>query len=94
MTHAPAPRPPDPVRVVVEDVPELGDRVREAACRAHESGRAVELVEPVVAEGDHAARARLIRCMDEALTVARRAAPGVEIRVGVPIELPHPRGPL
>ena len=94
MTHAPAPGPPDPVRVVVEDVPELDDRVREAARRAHESDRAVELVEPVVDEGDHAARARVIRRMDEALTVARRAAPGVEVRVGAPIELPHPRGTL
>ena len=61
--------------------------------RAHESGCAVELVETAVAEDDHAAKARMIRCMDEALTVARRAAPGVEIRVGAP-RLPHPRGPL
>lgn len=91
MSHAPAPRPPDPVRVVVEDVPELEERVREAARRAHESARAVELVEPAVAEDDHAARARMIRRMDEALAVARRAAPGVEIRVGGPIELPRPR---
>ena len=91
MSHAPAPRPPDPVRVVVEDVPELEERVRAAARRAHESARAVELVEPAVAEDDHAARARMIRRMDEALAVARRAAPGVEIRVGGPIELPRPR---
>ena len=91
MIHAPAPRPPDCIRVVVEDVPELEDRVREAARRAHESDRAIELVEPVVAERDHAARARMIRCMDEALAVARRAAPGVEIRVGVPIDVPRPR---
>ncbi|MCY7399853.1 MAG: hypothetical protein LH477_02625 [Nocardioides sp.] len=92
MNHAPAPRPPDPVRVVVEDVPEIEDRVREAARRAHESDRAMELVEPVVAETDHAARAQMIRHMDEALAVARLAAPGLEIRVGVPIELPRPRG--
>ena len=91
MNHAPAPRPPDPVRVVVEDVPEMEERVREAAQRARVSNRAVELVEPVVAEVDHAARAGMIRRMDEALSVARRAAPGVEIRVGSPIELPRPR---
>ena len=54
--------------------------------------RAMELVEPVVAEIDHAARAQMIRRMDEALAVARLAAPGLEIRVGVPIELPRPRG--
>jgi len=77
---------------VVEDVPEIEDRVREAARRAHESDRAMELVEPVVAEIDHAARAQMIRRMDEALAVARLAAPGLEIRVGVPIELPRPRG--
>jgi len=52
----------------------------------------MELVEPVVAEIDHAARAQMIRRMDEALAVARLAAPGLEIRVGVPIELPRPRG--
>lgn len=91
MNHAPAPRPPDPVRVVVEDVPAIEERVKEAARRAHESHTAVELVEPFVAESDHAARARMIRRMDAALAVARRAAPGVEIRVGVPIELPRPR---
>lgn len=93
MTQAPAPRPPDPVRVVVEDVPGLEDRVSEAARRAHASGCAVELVETAVAEDDHEARARLIRRLDEALTVARRAAPGVEIRVGNPT-LPRPRHPL
>ena len=91
MAHAPAPRPPDPVRVVVEDVPGLDERVREAACRARESARAVELVEPFVAEGDHAARARLIQLMDEVLQVARCAAPGVEVRVGVSIEVPRAR---
>lgn len=91
MRHAPAHRPPDPVRVVVEDVPELEDRVRDAARRAQRSERAVELVEPVVAEDDHAAKALAIRRMDEALAVARRAAPGVEIRVGTPIALPRPR---
>lgn len=91
MNHPPAPRPPDAVRVVVEDVPELEQRVREAAARAHATHRAVELVEPVVPEGDHPARARMIRCMDEALAAARDAAPGVDVRVGVPIELPRPR---
>ena len=91
MIHAPAPHPPGPVRVVVEDVPELAERVRVAARRAHASARAVELVEPPVPECDHAARARVIRRMDEALGVARRAAPGVEVRVGAPIELPRPR---
>ena len=45
MTSAPAPRPFDSVRVVVEDVPELDDMVREAAHRALESDRALELVE-------------------------------------------------
>lgn len=84
--------PPEPVRVVIEDVPALEDRVREAARRAHDSGRAVELVEAVVADNDHEARALMIRRMDEALAVARRAAPGVEIRVGVPVTLPRPRG--
>jgi hypothetical protein len=29
--------------------------------------------------------------MDEALDVARRAAPGVEVRVGAPITLPRAR---
>ena len=91
MRHPPAPSAPDPVRVVIEDVPDLEDRVRAAARRAHESDRAVELVELIVDESDHAARALTIRRMDEALAVARRAAPGVEIRVGVPIELPRPR---
>lgn len=91
MRHPPAPSPPDPVRVVVEDVPDLEDRVRDAARRAQESDRAVELVEPVVADSDHEARALMIRRMDEALAVARRAAPGVEIRVGLPIALPRPR---
>lgn len=91
MKHAPAPRSPDPVRVVVEDVPAIEERVKEAARRAQESHTAVELVEPFVAENDHAARARMIRRMDAALAVARRAAPGVEIRVGGPIELPRPR---
>lgn len=91
MTHPPAPRPPDVVRVVVEDVPELDDRVREAALHAEATHRAVELVEAGVAECDHEARARMLRCMDEALAVARHEAPGVDIRVGVPIELPSPR---
>ncbi len=91
MTHPPAPHRPEPVRVVVEDVPDLGDRVRAAARRARESARAVELVEPGAAEGDHAARARICRRMDEAVEVARRAAPGVEVRVGMAIELPRPR---
>ena len=76
---------------MVEDVPDLEARVRDAARRAQRSDRAVELVEPVVAEDDHATRALMIRRMDEALAVARRAAPGVAIRVGAPIELPHPR---
>ena len=92
MNRAPAPCPPDPVRVVVEDVPEIEDRIRAAVRRAHQSDRAVELVEPVVAERDHAARAQMIRRMDEALALARRTASGVEIRVGVPIELPRARG--
>ena len=92
MRDAPPPRPPDPVRVVIEDVPEIQDRVRQAARRARASDRAVELVEPVVAECDHPARSRMLRRMDDALAVARRAAPGVEVRVGQPIELPRPRG--
>jgi hypothetical protein len=33
----------------------------------------------------------VIRRMDEALAVARRAAPGVEVRVGSPIAVPRPR---
>jgi hypothetical protein len=93
MEHAPAPRPPDTVRVVVEDVPGIGERVREAARRARESERALELVEPAVPACDHAARARVIRRMDEALDVARRVAPGLPVRVGAPIELPSPRHP-
>ena len=92
MRQPPNPSGPDPVRVVIEDVPDLEDRVREAARRAHESDRALEFVEPIVAESDHAARALMIRHMDEALAVARRAAPGVEIRVGAPVALPRPRG--
>ena len=84
MTSAPAPRPFDSVRVVVEDVPELVYLVREAAHRALESDRALELVEAAVPLRDHAARARVIRCMDEALAVARRTAPGVPVRVGLP----------
>lgn len=91
MTHAPAARPPHAVRVVVDDVPELDDLVRQAARRAQLADCAVELVEPVVPECDHAARARMIRLMDEALEVAREAAPGVLVRVGSPIELPRPR---
>ena len=90
MTSAPA-RQPHAVRVVVDDVPELDDLVEEAALRALESDRVLELVEGAVPESDHAARARLIRCMDEALGVARRTAPGVLVRVGGAIELPRPR---
>lgn len=93
MTQAPAPRPPDTVRVVVEDEPGTGDRVREAALRAQASDRALELVEPALPACDHAARARMIRHMDEALDVARSAAPGLSVRVGAPIELPAPRHP-
>ena len=89
MTDAQDVSPSDPVRVVVEDVPGLDDRVREAARRAFESRRPVELVEAAVDADNHAARARVIRCMDEALLVARRAAPGVPVRVA--IELPQPR---
>jgi hypothetical protein len=77
---------------VVEDVPDLDARVSEAARRAKRLGRAVELVQKGVPEGDHAARACLIRRMDEALATARHAAPGVDVRVGGPIELPRPRG--
>ena len=91
MTSSTTPRPFDSVRVVVEDVPELDDLVQEAAHRALESGRPLELVEAAVPLRDHAGRARVIRCMDEALDVARRAAPGVPVRVGAPIELPRPR---
>jgi hypothetical protein len=91
LPSAPAPRQLDSVRVVVEDVPDLDDLVREAAHRALESHRALELVEAAVPPRDHVARARLIRCMDEALEVARRTAPGVPVRVGAPIELPRPR---
>lgn len=91
MEHAPAPRPPTPVRVVVEDVADLDDRVVEAARRARACDRAVELVQPYVPECDHEARAALIRRMDAALEVARHAAPGVEIRVGERAELPRPR---
>lgn len=90
MTSAPS-RQPHVVRVVVDDVPELDDLVEEAARRALESDRALELVEAAVPASDHAARARLIRCMDEALDVARRTAPGVSVRVGAAIELPRPR---
>lgn len=93
MNHRAVPRPPPPptVRVVVEDVPDLDERVSEAACRARDLGLAVELVQRGAAEGDHEAQACLIRCMDEALAVARRAAPGVDVRVGLPVELPRPR---
>jgi hypothetical protein len=93
MAHAPAPRPPDTVRLVVDDVSGLARLVEDAARRARESDRALELVEPAVPACDHAARARAIRRMDEALDVARRAAPGVQVRVGSPIELPAPRRP-
>jgi hypothetical protein len=91
MNHAPA-VPPDVVRVVVEDVPELADRVRDAARRAREHDCAVELVDPGAAEDDHAGKARMLRLLDEALEVARLSEPGVTIRVGGPIELPRPRG--
>jgi hypothetical protein len=93
MVHTPAPPPLDTVRLVVEDVSGIADRVREAARRARESDRALELVEPAVPASDHAARARAMRRMDEALDVARRTAPGVQVRVGAPIELPAPRRP-
>lgn len=93
MVQAPAPRQPDTVRVVVDDVPGIAERVRAAARRAQASDRVLELVEPAVPECDHAARARMIRHMDEALDVARRAAPGLPVRVGVAIELPSPRHP-
>lgn len=93
MVQAPAPRPPDTVRVVVDDVPGISERVRAAARRAMASDRVLELVEPAVPECDHAARARVIRRMDEALDVARRVAPGLPVRVGVPPEPPSPRRP-
>ena len=99
MSHAHAPaqapvaRPTGPVRVVVEDVPDLDERVREAARHARDTDRAVELVEPAIDEHDHEARARLCRRMDEALGTVRGAAPGVEVRVAVAIDLPRPRGP-
>jgi len=35
----------------------------------------------------------MIRHLDEALDVARRAAPGLSVRVRAPIELPTPRHP-
>ena len=88
-----AARPSDPVRVLVEDVPELEERVREAARHARDTDRAVELVEPVVDQHDHEARARLCRRMDEALGAVRSATPGVEVRVAVAIDLPRPRRP-
>jgi hypothetical protein len=91
MNHAPAPRSPEPVRVVVEDVPELEEQVRRAARRAHESDRAVELVAPETTGNDPEAWARLCRRMDHALEVARRAAPGVAVRVDAPIHVPEPR---
>ena len=91
MNHAPA-LPPDAVRVVVQDVPELADRVREATRRARKHDCAVELVDPGVAEDDHAGKARMLRLLDEALEVARLCEPGVTVRVGAPIELPRPRG--
>ena len=94
MRPARAPRPPSPapVQVVVEAVPDLEERVSEAAQRARAGHRAVELVEPYVEECDHAARAELSRRMDIALAVARRVAPGVEIRVGAHVGVPRPRG--
>jgi hypothetical protein len=94
MSPAPAPRPPSPatVQVVVEDVRDLEERVSEAAQRALACHRAVELLEPYVEECDHAARAELSRRMDIALAVARRVAPGVEIRVGAHVGVPRPRG--
>jgi hypothetical protein len=94
MSPATAPRPsgPAPVQVVVDDVPDLDARVSEAAQTALACHRAVELVEPYVEECDHVARAGLSRRMDVALTVARRAAPGVEIRVGAHVGVPRPRG--
>lgn len=91
MNHRPVPRPPDTVRVVVEDVPDIEERVRTAARRAREVRLSLELVQRGVATDDHEARACLIRRMDEALAIARQAAPGVDIRVGVPIEQRHPR---
>ena len=53
MDHAPPPPAPPTVRVVVEDVCDLEERVSAAARRARECHRAVELVEPFVAECDH-----------------------------------------
>lgn len=93
MPHATAARPSDPVRVLVEDVPELEEHLLDAARRARETARALELVEPEVAEDDHAARARLCRLMDAALEVVRSATPGIEVRVAVAIDVPRPRRP-
>jgi hypothetical protein len=90
--RAPRPPSPEPVQVVVEDVDDLEERVSDAARRAWACHRAVELVEPFVEECDHAARADLIRRMDTALAVARRSAPGVEVRVGAHVDLPRQRG--
>ncbi|GAB3022678.1 hypothetical protein GCM10011376_28260 [Nocardioides flavus (ex Wang et al. 2016)] len=98
MSRATAPHPaaatraPAPVQVVVDDVHDLEQRVGDAARRAVACHRAVELVEPDVAEHDHAARAELIQRMDVALAAARRAAPGVQVRVGPHVRVPRPRG--
>jgi hypothetical protein len=88
MDRAAPDHPIDSVRVVVDDVPELDEAVRQAARRASALDCVLELVESPTGGDDHAARARVIRCMDEALEVARRTAPGVPVRVGAPIELP------
>ena len=90
---APGPVPPASVRVLVADVPDLDEMVADGARRAAELGRAVELVEPPVPEGDHAAMARSNRQMDHAVQVARAAAPGTPVRIARPLAIPHARSP-
>jgi len=71
------------VRIIVDNVNELDQVVAAAARYAHHLGVPLELVEPSTASVSHAARAHAIALIDQALLVARRAAPGLDIRIGI-----------
>jgi hypothetical protein len=78
----PAQRSAEALRVLVDDVVTIDELVASAARHAQYQGVPLELVGPWVDAEDHETRAELIRLMDQAVALARRAAPGVQVRIG------------
>jgi hypothetical protein len=78
----PAQRRAEALRVLVDDVHQINELVAAAARHAQHLGVPLELVEPRVDAEDHETRASLIRLMDDAVALARRAAPGLHVRIG------------